>query len=58
MVEGLEQEPQLGKRLRGKLHSLWQLRIGPFRVWYEINEKQKKVILRAILHKDQAKKYY
>ncbi len=31
---------------------------GSFRVWYEINEEQKKVTLRAILHKDEAKKYY
>ena len=53
-----QQEPQSGKPLRGKLHGLWQLRIGPFRVWYEINEEQKKVTLRAILHKDEAKKYY
>ena len=58
MAERLEQEPQSGKPLRGKLHGLWQLRIGSFRVWYEINEKQKKVTLRAILHKDEAKKYY
>ena len=33
MAERLEQEPQSGKPLRGKLHGLWQLRIGPFRVW-------------------------
>ena len=58
MTERLELEPQSGKPLRGKLHGLWQLRIGPFRVWYEINEEQKKVTLRAILHKDEAKKYY
>ena len=31
MAERLEQEPQSGKPLRGKLHGLWQLRIGPFR---------------------------
>jgi mRNA interferase RelE/StbE len=60
MTERLEQEqePQSGKPLRGKLHGLWQLRIGSFRVWYEINEEQKKVTLRAIIHKDEAKKYY
>ena len=28
MVKRLEKEPQLGKPLRGKLHGLWQLRIG------------------------------
>ena len=58
MIERLEQEPQFGKPLRGKLHGLWQLRIGPFRVWYEINEEERKVTLRAILHKDDAMKYY
>jgi mRNA interferase RelE/StbE len=58
MVEKLEHKPQFGKPLIGKLHGIWQLRIGPFRVWYEINEKEKKVTLRAILHKDEAKKFY
>ena len=58
MIERLEQEPQFGKPLRGNLHGLWQLRIGPFRVWYEINTDEKKVTLRAILHKDDAMKYY
>ena len=58
MIERLEQDPQFGKPLRRKLHGLWQLRIGPFRVWYEINEEEKKVTLRAILHKDDAMKYY
>ena len=58
MIERLEQEPQLGKPLRGNLHGLWQLRIGPFRVWYEINTEEKRVTLRAILHKDDAMKYY
>ena len=58
MIDKLEEEPQFGKPLRGKLHGLWQLRIGPFRVWYEINEEEKKVTLRAILHKDEAMKYY
>lgn len=48
MSERLEQEPQSGKPLRGKLHGLWQLRMGSFRVWYEINEEEKKVTLRAI----------
>ena len=58
MIDRLEKEPQSGKPLRGRLHGLWQLRFGPFRVWYEINEDEKKVTLRAILHKDDAQKYY
>ena len=58
MIDRLEKDPQSGKPLRGKLHGLWQLRTGPFRVWYEINEEEKRVTLRAILHKDDAKKNY
>ena len=58
MIERLEKDPQSGKPLRGKLHGLWQLRTGPFRIWYEINEEEKRVTLRAILHKDDAKKNY
>jgi len=58
LVKKLEHDPQFGKPLRGKLHGIWQLRIGPFRVWYEINDKEKKVILRAILHKDETKTFY
>lgn len=58
MIDRLEKDPQSGKPLRGKLHGLWQLRTGPFRVWYEINEQEKRVTLRAILHKDDAKKNY
>ena len=54
----LERDPQSGKPMGVKLHELWQLRISTFRVWYEINEEQKKVTVRAILHKDEEKKYY
>lgn len=56
--EKLQEHPELGKPLKGRLHGIWQIRIGPFRVWYEINDTEKKVILRAILHKDEAIKRY
>jgi len=58
IITKLEQYPQHGKPLRGKLHGTWQTRMGPFRVWYEINDVEKKVILKAILHKDEAEKKY
>ena len=58
IIEELEQNPQSGKPLRGRLHGTWQLRMDPFRIWYEINERDKKVILKAILHKDDAIKLY
>jgi mRNA interferase RelE/StbE len=56
--EKLREHPEYGKPLRGRLHGTWQIRIGPFRLWYEINHEERKVIFKAILHKDEAIKYY
>lgn len=56
--EKLETNPEHGKPLRGRLHGLWQVRMGPFRVWYEINDVEKKVILKFVVHKDEAIKHY
>lgn len=58
LIDRLEQNPEIGKPLRGRLHGIWQLRVGHFRIWYEINAKEKRVILRAILHKNEAEKCY
>jgi len=56
--ERLEEKPESGKPLGGRLHGIWQLRIGPFRIWYEINTIEKTVTLKAILHKNEAEKLY
>lgn len=56
--EKLQSFPEYGKPLKGRLYGIWQLRIESFRVWYEINHIEKKVILRAILHKDEAVQNY
>ena len=56
--EKLRTYPEIGKPLKGRLQGIWQIRIGPFRVWYEINDADKKVILKTILHKDEALKHY
>ncbi len=56
--EKLQQYPEYGKPLKSRLYGIWQIRIGSFRLWYEINHIDKKVKLRAILHKDEVEKYY
>ncbi len=56
--ERLRDCPEDGKPLKGRLYGIWQIRIGPFRLWYEINDMEKKVILKTILHKDKALGYY
>lgn len=57
-IEKLEQNPESGKPLRGRLFGIWQLRVGPFRIWYEINDAENTVTLKAILHKKEAEKQY
>ena len=48
-----------GKPLRGRLSGTWQIRLGSsFRIWYEINEDEKKVILKSIYHKKEAERRY
>ncbi|MEA1994273.1 MAG: type II toxin-antitoxin system RelE/ParE family toxin [Euryarchaeota archaeon] len=55
--EKLEKRPDMyGKPLRGSLSGLWQLRSGKYRIWYTIESKS--VYIRAVKHKDDAKKYY
>ena len=56
--EKLSNRPESGKPLRGRLHGIWQIRMGPFRIWYEIDHVNRVVILKAILHKDEAIRRY
>jgi mRNA interferase RelE/StbE len=59
IISKLEKYPEIyGKPLRGHLHGIWQIRMGKFRVWYEINEENKEVILKAVFHKKEAEKFY
>ena len=58
MIERLEQNPEFGKPLRGRLYGTWQLRMDPFRIWYEIDGRNKKVIFKVILHKNEAERRY
>lgn len=56
--EKLTTNPEFGKPLKGRLHGIWQIRIESFRVWYEINDGEKRVILKVMLHKDEAEELY
>ncbi len=47
----LEENPYLGKPLSYDLSGLRSLRVGKYRILYEINENEKKVILRAVSHR-------
>jgi len=56
-IEKLKEHPrEYGKPLGGRLHPLWQLRSGHYRIWYTIDGEY--VYVRAVYHKDEARKLY
>jgi len=47
----LEENPYLGKPLSYDLFGLRSLRVGKYRILYEIDENERKIILRAVSHR-------
>lgn len=50
-VTVLEAEPRSGRPLRGRFTGLWSLRLGSYRLIYEIREQDKTVRIVAVLHR-------
>jgi mRNA interferase RelE/StbE len=49
----LNPRPQGSKRLVGELRGTWRIRIGDYRVLYDINDKTKKITLLDLGHRRQ-----
>jgi mRNA interferase RelE/StbE len=47
----LESDAELGYRLRGRLKGLWSLRVGSYRIIYELRERERLVRVCAIRHR-------
>jgi mRNA interferase RelE/StbE len=47
----LERDPFAGYALRGKLHGLYSLRVGAYRILYQLTEGGKTVRVAAIRHR-------
>ena len=47
----LESDPFAGRRLRGRFTGLWSLRIGSYRIVYELRDSSKTVRIFAVLHR-------
>lgn len=47
----LEREPQAGHRLRGRLRGLCSLRVGAFRILYQLTDDEQTVRVVAIRHR-------
>jgi len=50
-IEELKQNPELGKPLTGKLSGLWSLRIGKFRVLYQVRKNELIILILKIGHR-------
>lgn len=47
----LEREPRAGHALRGKLHGLYSLRVGAYRILYQLTKGDGIVRVAAIRHR-------
>ncbi len=47
----LEREPQVGHALRGKLRGLYSLRVGSYRILYQLADGEQTVRVAAIRHR-------
>lgn len=50
----LEREPQAGHELRGRLRGLWSLRVGSYRVIYQLVEGDRIVRVLTVRHRSVA----
>ena len=50
----LEREPEAGHTLRGRLRGLWSLRVGTYRIIYELDDGQRVVRVLAVRHRSVA----
>ncbi|MHB8449309.1 MAG: type II toxin-antitoxin system RelE family toxin [Mycobacteriales bacterium] len=50
----LEREPELGHELRGRLRGLRSLRVGSYRIIYELAGRQRAVRVLAVRHRAMA----
>jgi len=50
----LEREPGAGHALHGKLRGLYSLRVGAYRILYQLTERKKTVRVAAIRHRSVA----
>ena len=50
----LERDPHIGHALRGRLHGLRSLRVGAYRIIYQLADKDQTVRVAAIRHRSVA----
>ena len=50
-IYGLYDNPELGKPLTGKLAGIWSLRIGDYRVLYQIRHEELVILVLRIGHR-------
>ncbi|ACU54099.1 plasmid stabilization system [Acidimicrobium ferrooxidans DSM 10331] len=47
----LKREPEAGRLLRGRLRGLWSLRVGTYRIIYQLDNDERVVRVLAVRHR-------
>lgn len=55
-LEGLQDDPFVGKSLKGTLEGMYSIRVWPLRVLYEIRRKERDILILFIGHRKDAYK--
>ena len=55
-IKNLQQNPLLGKKLQGQLKNCYSLRAWPYRIIYQLNPSEKRIIITDISHRQSAYK--
>lgn len=55
-INSLQSNPFSGKKLSGELKDYWTIRAWPYRIIYEINQKEKRIDVHKISHRQGAYK--
>jgi addiction module RelE/StbE family toxin len=50
-IEQLKENPQAGKKLKGKFRQLWSLKIWPYRVIYRYFSRKRIVFINVVQHR-------
>jgi mRNA interferase RelE/StbE len=55
-LKELTENPKLGKPLKGKLKGIWSLRVGKYRILYQVQEEKLVIFVITLGHRKQVYK--
>ncbi len=50
----MQPRPSRSTKLAGNMQGSWRIRVGPYRIIYDIDDKEQTVVILAVLHRREA----